>query len=235
LGAWVGWTAYDADRLAMARHYYQEALLLARVNDDRPLEARVLSYMCLLAQRRGRPREAAGLSQTALRLSSGWAAPRLTALLHLRSAHAYADMRDGAGFRRELACAKNEFGKGASSDDPPWIRSLTLAEMAGIEGVSHVALGNPVRAAGQLRAAVGLAEADFARNACFYQVRLAEALLQAGDVTGACETASEVVPAVAAMSSSRTRNRLAALRRTAGVSSPAARGFADSYDSVFSA
>src|SRR6266498_776429 len=56
LGAWVGWTAYDADKFAMSRHYYQETLLLARLNDDRPLEARVLSYMCLQSQGRARPR-----------------------------------------------------------------------------------------------------------------------------------------------------------------------------------
>ncbi len=93
----AGWTAYDADRFAMSRHYYQETLLLARMNDDRPLEARVLSYMCLQAQRRGRPREAIGLAETALRVSSGWATPRLDALLHLRSARAHAGTQDAAG------------------------------------------------------------------------------------------------------------------------------------------
>jgi transcriptional regulator with XRE-family HTH domain len=235
LGAWVGWTAYDADRFAMSRHYYQETLLLARMNDDRPLEARVLSYMCLQAQLRGRPREAIGLAETALRVSSGWATPRLAALLHLRSARAHAGSQDAAGFRRELARAKNEFGQGDSADDPPWIRSLTPAEVAGIEGMSYAALGQPDRAAGQFRVALGLAEAAFARNACYYQVRLAEALHEAGDLTGSCETAAGAVPAVAAIRSSRTRNRLAALRRKALPSSPAAREFTDRYDEAFTA
>ncbi len=234
LGAWVGWTAYDADRFAMSRHYYQETLLLARMNDDRPLEARVLSYMCLQAQRRGRPREAIGLAETALRVSSGWATPRLDALLHLRSARAHAGTQDAAGFRRELARAKNEFGKGSSADDPPWIRSLTPAEVAGIEGMSYAALGKPDRAAVQFRAALEMAEAAFARNGCYYQVRLAEALNEAGDVTSSCETAAGAVPAVAAIRSSRTRNRLATLRRKATPTSPAAREFADRYDEAFS-
>jgi transcriptional regulator with XRE-family HTH domain len=233
LGAWVGWTAYDADRFAMSRHYYQETLLLGRMNDDRPLEARVLSYMCLQAQRRGRPREAIGLAETALRVSSGWATPRLAALLHLRLARAHAGSQDAAGFRRQLAHAKNEFGNGASADDPPWIRSLTAAEVAGIEGMSYAALGKPERAAGQFRTALDMAEADFARNACYYQVRLAEALHEAGDVVGACETAAEAVPAVAAIRSSRTRNRLAALRLKATSANPAAREFADRYDEAF--
>ena len=81
----------------------------------------------------------------------------------------------------------------------------------------------------------GMAGGTFARNACYYRVRLAEALYEAGDVTGACESAAEAVPAVAAVRSSRTRNRLAAFRSTASVSSPAAREFADRYDAVFTA
>ena len=101
--------------------------------------------------------------------------------------------------------------------------------------MSYAALGKPDRAAGQFRAALGLAEADFARNACYYQVRLAEALHEAGDLTGSCETAAGAVPAVAAIRSSRTRNRLATLRRKALPSSPAAREFADRYDEAFTA
>ncbi len=235
LGAWVGWTAYDADRFAMSRHYYQETLLLARMHDDRPLEARVLSYMVLQAQRRGRPREAVGLAETALRISSGWATPRLTALLQLRAARGHAGMRDGAGFRRELARAKNEFGMGARADDPPWIRSLTAAEVAGIEGMSYAALGAPDRAAEQFRVALGMADSAFARNACYYQVRLAEALHEAGDVTAACEAAAEAVPSVAAIKSARTRNRLATLRQQTVADSPAAREFTGRYDEAFAA
>lgn len=233
LGAWVGWTAYDADRFPMARYYHQETLLLARVNDDRPLEARVLSYMCLQAQRRGRPREAVRFAETALRVSSGWATPRLTALLRLRAARGRAGEGDAAGFRRELAAAKNEFGKGTHDDDPPWIRSLTPAEMAGIEGMSYAALGSHARAADQFRVAGELAEAAFPRNACYYKVRLAEVLHDAGDVTGAYEVAAEAVPRVAAMRSSRTRNRLCTLRQKAALGNAAAREFADRFDGAF--
>ncbi len=217
----------------MSRHYWQETLLLACLNDDRPLEARVLSYMCLQAQRRGRPREAVSLAETALRVSSGWATSRLTALLHLRAARGHAGMMDAAGFRRELARAKNEFGKGASADDPAWIRSLTPAEVAGIEGLSYAALGSPGPAAGRFRAAVGMAEQPFARNACYYQVRLAEALHDGGDISGACEAAAEAVPLVAAIKSSRTRNRLATLRQRTTADSPAAREFVGRYDEAF--
>jgi len=142
-------------------------------------------------------------------------------------------MMDAAGFRRELARAKNEFGKGASDDDPAWIRSLTPAEVAGIEGLSYAALGSPERAAGRFRAAVGMAEQPFARNASYYRVRLAEALHDGGDITGACEAAAEAVPSVAAVKSARTRNRLAMLRQKTTADSPAAREFTGRYDEAF--
>jgi hypothetical protein len=80
-------TVYD---WIYAGSYYQETLLLARMNDDRPLEARVLSYMCLQAQRRGWPRQAtawrrrrlgchlAGPRRDWLRsCTCGWPAPSL--------------------------------------------------------------------------------------------------------------------------------------------------------------
>ncbi len=94
-------------------------------------------------------------------------------------------------------------------------------------------MGSPEPAAGQFRAAVGMAEQPFARNACYYQVRLAEALHDGGDISGACEAAAEAVPLVAAIKSSRTRNRLATLRQRITADSPAAREFVGRYDEAF--
>lgn len=226
LGAWVGWTAYDADRLDMARHYLHETFLLARVSDDQPLEARVLSYMCLQAIREGRPREAVRLAETALRVSSGWAPPRMTALLRLRAANGRAGDGDAAGFRRDLALAKNAFERGSGGDDPLWIRFLTAAELAGIQGMSLIELGQPESAAASFSAAAGeLADPERPRNACYYQVRLAEAHLQAGDRSAASVAASAAVRPVSAIGSSRTRNRLAALRASLPGSE-----FANRYD-----
>lgn len=226
LGAWVGWTAFDAARSPMAQRYLQETFLLARLNDDRALEVRVLSYMCLLAQQGKRPREEIKLAEAALRAAAGWAPPRLTALLHLRAATDRAGDHDQAGFRRDLTRAENEFSRGASDDDPLWISFLTAAELTGLKGLSLMALGDPGHAAPCFRAASGdLSEARFSRNACYYQARLAGAYLQAGDRDAAEVAALSAVESVAAISSSRTRSLLAPLR--AGL--PAGE-FADRYD-----
>ncbi len=232
LGAWVGWAAYDADRQHMARHYYAETLLFARTHDDLQLEARVLAYMSLQARRRKRPREAVQLAQTALRVSAGWTTARMGALLHLRTAQGYAETHDHAAYRRHVARAKNLYDEGPHEDDPAYLSALTPAEMTGIEAMSHMAWGDHQRAAGLFLAAADDDSGDvYRRNSTYYAVRFADALLRAGDETGAFDAARAAVPRVAQINSSRTRKHLEALRQSAATANTAAaREFADSYD-----
>jgi transcriptional regulator with XRE-family HTH domain len=236
LGAWVGWMAYDAGRHPRARHHYQETLLLARMADDHPLEVRVLSYMALQSIRQERPREALQLSRTAQRIAAGWATPRLSSLLHLRAARAYAAMANEAAFLRELARAKNQFEEGPNVDDPLFINFVTAGEVAGMTALSYIDLDKPERATGYYRAIVDNPDPVHRRNTSIYTVLLADARLRAGDVTEASEIGLGVVPVVSALDSSRTRWHLCDVRNKAAARAstiPEARAFVEAHDAAF--
>jgi hypothetical protein len=232
LGAWVGWTAYDADRHDMARRYWTETLLLARMRDDLQLEGRVLSYLSLQAKRQDRVREAAQLAQTGLRVSAGWTTPRMTALLNLRAAHGYAGAGDIDGFRRHLVRARHEFEKGPHEDDLSFLGALTSAEVTGIEGMACVALGQYDKAARLFRQVSEDPDPLYRRNAVYYSVRFADALYRAGDMSGAFKAADAAIGSVAAVASARTHKDLASLRARAGHTMAGA-GFRNHYDEVF--
>lgn len=233
LGAWAGWLAIDADRHPLARHHFQETLLLARMNDDHPLEVRVLSYMCLQSLRQARPREAVQMAKHAQRIAAGWANPRLLTLLHLRAARAHAAMDNEPGFLRELAIAKSQFAAGARPDDPLFINFVTEAELAGITALSYLDLHRPDWATDYLRRIIADPDPVFRRNTSYYTVKLAEARLNAGDLTEACEIGANVVQVVSTLDSGRVRRRLHELRDTVAPHGAVARDFVEAYDATF--
>jgi transcriptional regulator with XRE-family HTH domain len=232
LGAWVGWLAQDADQQVKARNYFNETLLLARMNDDHPLEVRVLCYMCLQSLLQDRPREALQMAKHAQRIAAGWGTDRLFALLHLRAARVYAAMENESGFHRELALAKNHFAAGPHDDDPLFINFVTESELAGITALSYLDLHKPDRATEHLRAIIGSPDPAFRRNTSYYTVELAKARLHAGDVAEACEIGVGVIPIVSSLDSGRVRRRLREVRDNAA-SHGIARDFVEAHDAVF--
>jgi len=234
LGAWAGWTAYDAERHDMAWQHYLQTLLLARTREDLPLEARVLSYMSLQSQRQGRSREAVQLAERGLRTSAGWATPRMTALLHLRCAQGYAGMQDRTSAQRHLTLAKRDFDRGPHEDDLSFLEALTSAEVAGVEGMAYVTLGEHRRAATLFQTIREDPHPAFPRNTTYYTVRLADALRRAGNPVDAFEVAAEAVPLVSAVNSTRIRRQLASLRRISRtVHCASAKKFDERYDEAF--
>jgi hypothetical protein len=229
LGAWAGWLAQDADQQTKARNHFHETLLLARMNDDHPLEVRVLCYMCLQSLLQGRPREALQMARHAQRIAAGWGTDRLFTLVHLRAARAYAAMENAPGFHRELAVAKNRLAAGPHDDDPLFINFVTEVELAGITALSYLDLHKPERATEHLRAIIGSPDPAFRRNTAYYTVELAKARFHAGDATEACQIGVGVVPVVSSLDSGRVRRRL----RDDAASQGVARDFVDAHDAAF--
>jgi hypothetical protein len=236
LSAWAGWLAFDDDRRAEANYYIQDALTQARLADDPALEVRALSYLCLLARQQGRPRMSLQCAEAGLRLAKGWATPRLVALLHLRAAQGHASLGEASAFRKELAKATGQLDRGAHADDPLYIGFMTPQELTGLTGVSYLALGQPDRAAEAFLEVVDAPDPSRPRNVTYYKVRLAQALAVEGDISQASDVALDAVDDVAALASSRTTRRFAALRDTIephGATVPKAHDFVDAYDVTF--
>ncbi|WBC14212.1 XRE family transcriptional regulator [Micromonospora sp. WMMA1998] len=227
----AAWLAIDADRRPEARPYLNEAIARARVADDARVEVRALACMSLLL-REDRPGEALHCAEAASRAAAGWATPRLTTLLHLRSAHAYAVLRDTFGFEREMTRARRAFDGGSHEDDLPFISFVTEQEVTAITGLSYLALDRPDRAAACFRAITASAPDAYRRNRVYSTAQLARASIRQGDVAGAARAATAVLPALRQVRSGRTIRVLAEVRSglNAHRAVPEARQFFDMCD-----
>lgn len=232
LSAWAGWLAFDADDRAQAATLLQDALLHARLIDDPRLEVRALSYICLLNRDR-RPRESLQCAEAALQRARAWATPRLLALLHLRAARANASLDERKAFSRDIANAKSQLEHGVHDDDPLYIRFVGEMEVAGITGLSYLAMDQPERAAAAFRRITENPDANYKRNTGYYTVRLAEAVARQHDISQAGEIGLGAIPTVRELGSGRSMRHLRSLRRTLEphrAAVPAARDFIDAYE-----
>ncbi|MFJ6195389.1 hypothetical protein [Micromonospora sp. NPDC092111] len=229
----AAWLAIDADRRPEARPYLNEAITRARMADDQQAEVGALACLSMLLIRDDRPSESLHCSDAAFRASIGWATPRLTTLLHLRTARAYAALRDGSGFNRELTKAKHAFERGTDEDDLPFLQFVTAQELNGIAGLSYLALNRPDCAIESFRAITTSPSPVFRRNQTYYTVQLADAMYRQGDVNGAAQHGQDALLAVSQMSSGRVNRLLAQVRRNVGQHRQATsvtREFMDAYD-----
>ncbi|MEO3770122.1 hypothetical protein [Micromonospora sp. B9E7] len=228
----AAWLAIDAERRPEARPYLHEAITRARIADDPRVEVRALTHLSLLI-RESQPGESLHCAEAALRVSAGWATPRLTTLLHLRRAHAYAVLRDASAFSREMSKARQELDRGAHDDDQGFVHFVNAQELNGIEGISYLALGRPARAVQSLRAIPANPSPGHRRNQVYYAVRLSEAAHRQGDVNEAARIALDALPAVGQINSKRVTQHLAQMRWNLAASRHATkttRQFVDAYD-----
>ncbi|MEV4820533.1 hypothetical protein [Micromonospora sp. NPDC049274] len=232
LGIQAAWLAIDAERRPEARPFLNEAITRARIADDPRVEVRALALLSLLL-RDSQPGESLHCAEAAIRVSAGWATPRLTTLLHLRRAHAYAVLSDASGFSLEMTKARRELERGPHEDDPGFVDFVNEQELNGIQGLSYLALGRPERAAQSFRAITANPSPGHRRNQVLYTVDLAEATYQQGDANGAARIALDVLPAVSQMKSGRVSRNLAQVRSNLAAprhATTTTRQFVDAYD-----
>ncbi|MFJ6149341.1 helix-turn-helix domain-containing protein [Micromonospora profundi] len=232
----AAWLAIDAERRSEARPYLNEAITRARIADDPRVEVRALTHLSLLI-RESQPGESLHCAEAALRVSAGWATPRLTTLLYLRRAHAYGVLNDLSGFSREMTKARRELDRGVHEDDQSFVHFVNEQELNGIEGLSYLALGRAERAVQSLRAITANPSPGHRRNQVYYMVRLSEAEYRQGDVNEAARIALDVLPAVSQINSKRVSQHLAQVRRNLAAPRQATtttRQFVDAYDQAVS-
>lgn len=231
---WRGWLAFDAERLEEARHATEQAIVHARLADDPVLETQALNCMCQLLIRDADPVGSLDCAQAAQRASRGWATPRLSALLHMRAARAYASLGERRSFSREVANARAQLDRGADPEDPLFVQFVTPQEVASIEGLAWLALDQPDRATAALTTATA-DPVERPRNHAYYTVWQAVAASRQHDLYLASETGLSAIQLVGAVDSPRTSRPLAALRQRVEphrTSISVADEFARHYDEV---
>lgn len=212
LAVLTGWLSYDADRPQDAWGYYNQSLYQARMANDPEVEVHAYAQMSMAAARNGMPRDAVELARMGQRMSARHVPPRLMSLLALREACGWSRLGDSMECRSALTRAYRSFDHGTSSDDPKWIDFYSLSELDGLAATCHADLGEMDIAKKLAEKTLDTIDHRYGRNRAWYSVILAEVHIQCGQIGDACEVASDTLPLIAEVSSTRTTARLAAFR-----------------------
>lgn len=212
LAASAGWFAYDAGRQDDATRLYSDALQAGMLASDGMLQARVWSNLAMQARLLGRDQEAVRIGRAAVETRQARSDPWLMALLHCRQAVGHARTRERVRAQRSLARAETAFER-AQGEPVPWLSFLTPAEITGLAGAAHQALGQYARAAELTTSALGMLAPKFERNRVYYTVQRAQALLDGGDVEEAAAEAGAAVSLAGRVQSDRVRDKIGGLRQ----------------------
>ena len=200
----AGWLHFDAGRYGRARFFYGEALSAAQLAEDLNLEVETLASMNILSRYRDRPREAVQFIQLAQRRATGWASPRLAALLASREAASWAQLGEASASRKAMHRADHTFHPDVQQDDPTWINFFNSAELSAARATASSHLGRVEQAIAAGQSAVDGLGAKSQRNRALYSVRLGISLLDEGDQVRACEVVQPVLPLFKEVRSGRT-------------------------------
>lgn len=222
LAVCVGWLAFDAANVSLARRLYSEALLLAGSANDPMLSAHVLEKSSMLASfvarsdgTRGRAREALRLADQAADVVRHETMARLHALVALRRANAASVLGDKLAFRSAISRARRELDHGHGGDDPEWIQFVDESEIATQEARGYENLGDPATGAELHRQSLEVPGLSPRNRACG-QAQLAAALANSGDLAAAMTEAMHALLALSSgVRSIRTLNYLRPVRAVA--------------------
>ncbi|MGY6025313.1 hypothetical protein [Streptomyces spinosirectus] len=134
------------------------------------------------------------------------------ALLHCRQAVGHARIGDRVRAERSLARAETAYERG-HGQPLAWLSFLTPAELTGLAGAAHQALGKDQRAQELTADALGMLEPPFERNRVYYPLQRAQALLDGGDIEHAAAEAGQAAGMAQRIRSQRVRQRLGSLRQ----------------------
>ncbi|MGI5349223.1 hypothetical protein ACQEU8_13650 [Streptomyces sp. CA-250714] len=220
------WYGYDSGRVVQGRTACMEALSAAQLIDDPLLQVSVLETFVLLAIKAERLWEAASAVEHAARLAKRAGAGHTVHLvIALRDANVATHAGDLSAARRALSHAVSRQGRvDMDTEVPKWARFVGGFEVDYATADLYVRAGQPKRAVPFLRAAARGIGQDLARNSASYRVKLADVLLEAGEVDEACAEMSAVLDALGRISSARLMGKVRAFQVAAArVESVAAR------------
>jgi transcriptional regulator with XRE-family HTH domain len=229
LGEAAGWAAYDRNDQKLARQLYGEAELLAGSAGDAVVAVHVYTnlaqqstYLARVTGRRGIARESLRFANRAADLARHEPSPRLHALIGIRQALAHAELGDELAFRSQITTARRELERGRHAADPAWAMFVSDSEITGYEALGYEAISRVQQANNGLATALYRTVLDDPnRSACdqaYYRARLADALLNEGDVDQAIVEGATLLPSMTGgqMTSARSLAELRPLRTAAG-------------------
>ncbi|GAB3801187.1 tetratricopeptide repeat protein [Micromonospora zhanjiangensis] len=169
----AGWLSFDDGHHSRAQRFWIAGLYQANAAGDRGLGANILGFMSCQAKDLGQVRQAVTLAETA-RASYPATSPKVTAILDLRAAEAYANERSVPETRRALDNAFDRLTDNRSEHgDPDWSYWIDEAQAHAQAGYCHVRLGDWPRARDHLRTALRLQGDQCSREGALRKTLLA--------------------------------------------------------------
>ncbi|ONH34149.1 MULTISPECIES: DNA-binding transcriptional regulator [Protofrankia] len=171
----AGWLSFDAGQHAPAQRFFVAALHAAHTAGDRALGANILGFASCQAKDLGHVRAAVSLAETALAGYPG-GTPRVSAILHLRAAEAYANDQQTTGCRTAIDTAFDRLTDAVPEHgEPGWCYWINEAQVHAQAGYCYLKLHDWPRAQEHLHAALSLQDTAFSREAALRQTLLATA------------------------------------------------------------
>ncbi|MFE1175110.1 hypothetical protein [Streptomyces sp. NPDC058773] len=220
------WYGYDGGPVSQARAASLEALTAAQLIGDELLQISALETLVLIDVKADRSWEAASAVETAYGLARrAGAGPAVHLVIALREVNVSTHVGDPAAARRALSRALSYQSRNESSTEVPhWARFAGSVEIDYATADMYARAGMPQRAVPFLRAAVAGLGGGYARNAAWYRSKLANTLLNAGEVEGACAEMVGVVESCGEIASTRLTRRIQDFQKAVdGIGTTAAR------------
>jgi tetratricopeptide (TPR) repeat protein len=193
----AGWLSFDSGRHADAQRCFIAALHAAHSAGDRELGANVLGFMSCQAKDLGKYDEATKLADTALAGYTG-ASPRVSAILHMRAAQAYANAGDATETRRSIEAAYSTFRDlKPDQGEPGWSYWLDEAQINEQIGYCYLKLKDWPRATSHMGTAVRLQSSNSTREGALRLTLLADCYAQQGEPERACELGTRAIGTLA--------------------------------------
>jgi transcriptional regulator with XRE-family HTH domain len=175
----TGWLAFDADHQALAQRYWHAGLRCAHAAGEDQLGANILGFLSCQAKDVGQNLEAVKFAEAAAGRHSG-RSPRLTAILHMRAAQAYA----ATGQLDRCRAAVDDAGTALRStaparQDPDWAYWLNEPHWHEMVGYSWMKLESWGQAEEHLTAS--LADATRGRETALRQAFLGQVHAHQGE------------------------------------------------------
>lgn len=205
-----GWVSFDGSYQAQAQHFWIAALHAAHTAGDRALGANILGFMSEQAWNLGELDDSVRLASSALAGYKG-SSPRVSAILHMRSARANAEIGNATECKRAIGAACDALTDVPSESGEPdwsyWMDEQSLNEQI---GKCLIHLSEYETACAYLEMSLNPAgnwQGQYVRDGVSVLIALAQAHARAGEPEHACAIGGQ---AIAALSGKVDSPRLAA-------------------------